>query len=203
MTDRHRSSVPRHPSTVTGVVLAAGAGTRMGQPKLLLPVDGRPLVLWVVDLVNRLPLDRRVIVLGAQAEAVRSALFPADGAHPGGRFGWTVLVNEGWREGMGSSLRCAAEEVDGGMLVFLGDMPWVPEEAARAVLARAGGRPAASAYRGVRGFPVYLPPSLRPEVRALAGDRGARDLLQDCDLIAWPDDRVIRDVDRVEDLLHA
>ncbi|MBC7221105.1 nucleotidyltransferase family protein [Candidatus Bipolaricaulota bacterium] len=184
-------------------MLAAGGGTRMGRPKLLLPVDGRPLLLWVVDLVNRLPLDRRVIVLGAEAEAVRSALFPADGVRPGARFGWTVLVNEGWREGMGSSLRCAAAEGDGGMLVFLGDMPWVPEEAARAVLARAGDRPVAPAHLGRRGFPVFLPPSLRPEVRALAGDRGARDLLRDCDLIAWPDDRVIRDVDRVEDLLHA
>jgi CTP:molybdopterin cytidylyltransferase MocA len=48
----------------------------MGRPKLLLPVDGRPMVAWVVDLVDRLPLDERVIVLGAEAEAIRDALFP-------------------------------------------------------------------------------------------------------------------------------
>lgn len=89
------------------------------------------------------------------------------------------------------------------MLVFLGDMPWVSEEAARAVLARAGDRPVAPMYGGRRGFPVYLPPSLRPQLRALSGDHGARDLLRECDLIPWPDDGVIRDVDRAEDLLHA
>ncbi|MEW6217337.1 MAG: nucleotidyltransferase family protein [Candidatus Bipolaricaulota bacterium] len=260
---------------MTGVVLAAGAGTRMGRPKLLLPVSGRPLLAWVVDLVNRLPLDKRVIVLGAEAEAIRGALFsphprpsparerpmvpwlcsvaaclrrtlgvgdrprcyttsppsdgegflfppPSDGRGRGGgwrrcpltldplsrrgegrRALWHVIVNEGWKEGMGSSLRRAAEEAEGGMLVFLGDMPWVPEEAARAVIAQAGDRPVAPAYRGQQGFPVYLPLVLRPALRSLRGDQGARDLLGGCQLVPWPDDGVIRDVDRVEDLHHA
>ncbi len=243
---------------MTGVVLAAGAGTRMGRPKLLLPLSGRPLLVWVVDLVNRLPLDKRVIVLGAEAEAIRGALFsphprpsparerpmtpwlcsvaaclrrtlgvgdrprryttspPSDGVGflfpppsdgkgrgRGGRALWHVIVNERWKEGMGSSLRRAAEEAEGGMLVFLGDMPWIPEEAARAVIAQAGDRPVAPAYRGQRGFPVYLPLVLRPALRSLRGDQGARDLLGGCQLVPWPDDGVIRDVDRVEDLHHA
>jgi len=114
-----------------------------------------------------------------------------------------VIVNEAWEEGIGSSLRRAAEEVEDGMLIFLGDMPWVPEEAARAVLSRAGDHPVAPAYRGRRGFPVYVPPSLRPQLLALHGDKGARDLLAECHVVPWEDPGVIRDVDRVEDLLHA
>lgn len=264
---RRPSPISRHP--VSGVVLAAGAGTRMGRPKLLLPVDGRPLLAWVVDLVDRLPLDERVIVLGAEMEAVCEALFsphpdplPPGGEgdplhrgtrggrreHPGGEFwvqavppnpaflcdlgvldgkravpsspqpsparergcrqagkdtAWRVLNNPHWQQGLGSSLRRAAEAGEGGLLVFLGDMPWVSEEAARAVLARAGDRPVAPMYGGRRGFPVYLPSSLRPQLQALGGDQGARDLLRACDLIPWSDDGVIRDVDRVEDLLRA
>ncbi len=190
---------------MTAVVLAAGAGTRMGSPKLLLPLDGKPLLAHVLDLVDRLPVDGRVLVLGAEADAIRTVVFPS---HPGplsrrgesGQVRWRVVVNEGWREGMGSSLRKAAEAVDDALLVFLGDMPWVPEGAARAVLARAGDRPVAPAHRGRRGFPVYLPRALRPALLALRGDQGARDLLGNCELIPWPDDGVVRDVDRQEDL---
>lgn len=190
---------------MTGVVLAAGAGRRLGRPKLLLPVGGRPLLAWVVDLVERLPLDERLIVLGGEAMAIREALFPArsDLLPPpgeGARASWRVVVNGAWQDGMGSSLRRAAEVVGGGMLVFLGDMPWVPEQAAREVLARAGDRPVAPAYNGQRGFPVYLPPSLRPEILHLSGDRGARDLLTNCEVIPWDDPGVVRDVDRMEDL---
>ncbi len=188
---------------MTGVVLAAGAGRRMGQPKLLLPLNGRPLLTWVVDLVERLPLDERVIVLGAEAEVVREALFsphPTPRRGEDRRSGWRVLFNADWPEGMGSSLRRAAEEVKDGMLVFLGDMPWVPEAAARAVLARAGDRPVAPAHRGRRGFPVYLPPSLRPKLARLSGDRGARDLLGDCEVFPWDDPGVIQDVDVSADL---
>ncbi len=173
----------------------------MGRPKLLLPIEGRPLLAWVVDLVERLPLDERVIVLGAEAPAIRVAFFPPlPPRGEGVRAGWQVVVNEAWQEGMGSSLRRAAEVVEGGMLVFLGDMPWVPELAAREVLARAGDHPVAPSYEGQRGFPVYLPPSLRREVLRLSGDRGARDLLGDCEVIPWDDPGVVWDVDRMEHL---
>jgi CTP:molybdopterin cytidylyltransferase MocA len=183
---------------MTGVVLAAGEGRRMGRPKLLLPVEGRPLLSWVVDLVERLPVDERLIVLGAEATAIREAFFSSRGE--GAHLPWHLVVNEDWYDGMGSSLRRAAEAVAGGMLVFLGDMPWVPEAAARAVLGRAGDRPVAPAYRGRRGFPVYLPPSLRPALLQLSGDRGARDLVGDCEVIPWDDPGVVRDVDAPADL---
>jgi len=202
---------------VTGVVLAAGAGRRMGQPKLLLPVNGRPMLAWVMDLVGKLPLADRVIVLGAEAEAICAALSslrltvhgsqvrdlglsadwePADRKPPL----WRIIINENWPEGMGSSLRQAAEAVAGGLLVFLGDMPWVPEEGARAVLTRAGARAVALAHRGKRGFPVYLPPSLRSRLLTLRGDVGARELLHDCELIPWDDPGVVQDVDVASDV---
>ncbi|MBC7093632.1 nucleotidyltransferase family protein [Candidatus Bipolaricaulota bacterium] len=191
---------------MTGVVLAAGAGRRMTSPgpKLLLPLNGWPILAWVLELVERLPLAERVLVLGADAQAIRQALFPPhpgplpQGGEGGGR--WRIVINEDWHEGIGASLRRAAEEVEGGMLLFLGDMPWVPEAGARAVLARVGDRPVALSYRGQRGFPVYLPPSLRPGLLALAGDVGARWLLSDCELIPWDDPGVIRDVDVADDL---
>jgi len=193
---------------VVGVVLAAGPGRRMGlsTPKPLLPVQGKPMLAWVLDLVEGLPLSERVLVVGAYAQEILRALFSAE------FFGdeetvlmrngkpWRVLYNAGWPEGMGSSLRLAAKVVGGGMLVFLGDMPYVSEAAARAVLAQAGELPVAPSFRGQRGFPVFLPPSLRPKLLGLRGDVGARDFLSECVLIPWEEPGVILDLDRPADL---
>ncbi|MCS7240175.1 MAG: nucleotidyltransferase family protein [Candidatus Bipolaricaulota bacterium] len=217
---------------VAGVVLAAGPGKRMGlpSPKLLLPIRGKPILAWVLDLVERLPLTERIIVVGAYASQIISALFspaalnswnfstppfsPQERAIPScapclspeekimfhGEKNWRVLYNPNWPEGMGSSLRRAAEAVTTGMLVFLGDMPFVPESAARAVLGRAGEKPVAPSYQGQRGFPVYLPPSFRAQLLRLRGDKGARDLLKECELVPSADPGVIWDVDQPEDL---
>ncbi|MGC9530553.1 MAG: nucleotidyltransferase family protein [Candidatus Bipolaricaulaceae bacterium] len=176
---------------MTGVVLAAGGSRRMGQPKLLLNYQGRPLLAWTLGLVERLPLPRRLLVVGAQQQRVRAAL---------SLDGWELVVNDDWQEGMASSLRAAAEAAGGGLLVFLGDMPCVSEAAARAVLEQAGPHPVAPAFAGRRGFPVYLPPQLRPQLLALRGDVGARGLLQGCRVLPWPDPGVVWDVDTKEDL---
>ena len=204
------SPVTDHGSRLTAVVLAAGAGVRMGRQKLLLPFRGKPLLAWTLDLVEGLPAERRLIILGSHADTILKEIFwlpsPVSVTHhasPVTRHGtpWEVLVNEGWEEGMGSSLRLAAQHVEGGMLVFLGDMPLVPREAALAVLSRAGDRPVAPSYRGRRGFPIYLPPGLRPQLLELRGDIGARDLLkEDCDLIPIDDHGVILDIDTHHDL---
>jgi CTP:molybdopterin cytidylyltransferase MocA len=79
-------------------------------------------------------------------------------------------------------------------------MPYVSEAAARAVLAQAGELPVAPAFRGQRGFPVFLPAYLRPKLLGLRGDVGARDFLSDCVLVPWEEPGVILDLDRPEDL---
>jgi CTP:molybdopterin cytidylyltransferase MocA len=182
----------------------------MGGPKLLLPFRGKPLLAWVLGLVESLPLERRLIVLGAQADEILAKIFavPRDSLptrHPSRvtRNGhlWEVLVNSDWNEGMGSSLRLAAGEVSGGMLVFLGDMPLVPREAVLAVLSRTGERPVAPSYKGQRGFPVYLPASLQSELLALRGDIGARKIIDPrCELIPTDDPGVVLDIDDEADL---
>ncbi len=158
------------------------------------------MLAWVLDLVESLPLSERVLVVGAHAEAILSALFSAPEKGLREEKMWRVIHNPEWPEGMGSSLRCAAELVSTGMLVFLGDMPFVPYEAALAVLSRAGERPVAPSYRGQRGFPVYLPSSLRSALLELKGDVGARFLLEECELIPWEDPGVVVDIDRPEDV---
>jgi CTP:molybdopterin cytidylyltransferase MocA len=150
----------------TGVVLAAGAGTRMGTPKALLSTaDGRT---WV-DIASRLLLDagceRVVVVLGASAPLV---LKPSDVAVE-------TIVNENWRDGMGSSLRVGLEAATGdAALIAVVDMPDLPLAAVQRVLA-SGASLARAVFAGRPGHPVLIGAEhWAPIAATLSGDRGAR-----------------------------
>ncbi|MFE2048562.1 nucleotidyltransferase family protein [Streptomyces sp. NPDC059459] len=190
---------------VTGLLLAAGGGRRLGgRPKALLEHRGRPLVEHAVAALRAAGCTRVHVVLGARAEEVR-ARAALDGC---------VLVdNPGWDEGMGSSLRAGLGSLTGtgarAALVSLVDQPGIGAEAMARV--RAGYRDETSlvsaAYSGVRGHPVLLGAAHWAGVAATAtGDRGARAYLREheaeialveCGEVALP-----YDIDTVADLHH-
>ena len=91
------SAVVNQPLRFGAIILAAGASTRMGSPKQLLPLNGRPLLTGVVEAALAAKVWPVVVVLGAHAEKIRPLL----ARHP-------VLIaeNPAWAEGMASSLRC-------------------------------------------------------------------------------------------------
>jgi molybdenum cofactor cytidylyltransferase len=103
---------------VSAVVLAAGASTRMGRPKLLLPLGGEPLVRRTVRQVMDAGFDDVLVVVGFDAYAVLTAL---DG------LGCRHAVNTKYQSGMGSSFRTAIEALgDGDAAMFaLADQPFV------------------------------------------------------------------------------
>jgi nicotine blue oxidoreductase len=177
-----------------GLLLAAGAGRRMGGPKALVRLDGRPLVLRAVDVLRAAGCAPLVVVVGAAADEVR-ALLPAD---------VTAVEASGWADGMGASLRAglaALEPLPGvtAAIVHLVDLPGVTA-AAVARLAASGDTPAAlarAAYDGRAGHPVLLGRDHWAAVAGAAtGDAGARGylagnpdvVLVECGDVAEPDD---------------
>ncbi|MFE4227981.1 nicotine blue oxidoreductase [Arthrobacter sp. NPDC056886] len=163
----------------TAVLLAAGAGTRLGLgPKALLPFRGRTLVEVLADVLIDGGCRDVVVVLGADSARVRAAtdLRP-----------YTVVENPDWATGMGGSFRAgvaAAAPVDH-VLIALVDQPGLsPEAVARLVAAHRPGRVTAAAYRDAegklqRGHPLLLDAGLRAEAAETAtGDAGARAFLQ-------------------------
>jgi molybdenum cofactor cytidylyltransferase len=157
---------------IAGIVLAAGASSRMGRQKLLLPMEGgQPLIRLVVERVVAAGLDDVVVVLGRDAEAVAAAL-AALPVH--------TVVNPRYAEGQSTSLRVGLDALrpdTEAAVVALGDQPLPdPGLVTRLVAAfRASGRPiVVPRYRDGRGNPVLFAAALFEELRAVTGDQGGR-----------------------------
>jgi molybdenum cofactor cytidylyltransferase len=158
---------------VVGLVLAAGRSTRMGRPKQLAELDGRPLLEHVLAALESVPLDRVMVALGAHAETILERV-DLHGAEP--------LVVEGFEAGMGHVLARAAATLGDAdaVVVCLGDQPLLgPKVVAELVAAwRAGAGPVVTAaYGGRGGNPKLFDRSVLAELARLGGDTGARDLL--------------------------
>lgn len=200
--------------SAAAVILAAGAGRRMGGPKALLEFEGRLLIERAVDTAVHGGCADVLVVLGASVDEVlrRADLRSA-----------RIIVNEDWPEGMGSSLRSglrtlqsAASPADAptdrtdAALILLVDQPFVGPQAVRAVLDswRGGARLTAASYDGRRGHPVLLGREYWADAVASAkGDAGARTLLAEhaADLVLVPCDTLAdpRDLDTPADLLSS
>ena len=162
-------------STVAGLLLAAGAGTRMGRPKaLVVDDDGTSWLARGVQVLLEGGCDDVTVVLGAAADEALARV--PDGV--------TVVVADDWAEGMSASLRAGLEalhdsDVDAA-LVSLVDLPDVTGSVVHRVLAAGADRAALirTTYDGRPGHPVVLGREHWTGVRAAAvGDRGARDYL--------------------------
>ena len=132
-----------------GLLLAAGAGRRMGGPKALVELDGEPLVRRALRVLARRRLRAAVVVVGAAADDVRAVL-PPDVA---------AVEAADWADGMGASLRAglaALPDVDA-VLVHLVDLPGVTAAAvARLAAGAARRRCRRAAYDGRPAHPVVL-----------------------------------------------
>jgi molybdenum cofactor cytidylyltransferase len=159
------------------IILAAGASTRMGEPKQLLPLTGHPLIIRAVEAALASAAWPVIVVLGAHAEKIRPLL----ARHP-------VLIaeNPAWIEGMASSLRTGIATLQqfsrslNAAVVVLCDQPAFSAQIIERLVAtqRETGRSIVAAhYNGRNGAPALF---LREHFAALAtltGEAGARDLL--------------------------
>ena len=197
------SSVARR--RIAAVVLAAGRSRRMGANKLLLELDGKPLVRHVLDAIAASHATTTIVILGHEAAKVRAAL--ADCAA-------TFVVNEAYHEGLASSLHkgvaALPAEVDGAM-IFLSDMPDIePALIDRMIAAFDPDRHKSIVVpirHGRRGHPVLWGgaffPLLLTETQGDAGAKALIDRFADQVVeIAAPTDGVLRDLDTPEDFFR-
>jgi molybdenum cofactor cytidylyltransferase len=177
--------MPSKPHTdsnpIPAILLAAGASTRLGQPKQLLrlPAFDRETLLDHAVALARAPGAAPIfVVLGAHAEEIILECELLD----------CILVrNEAWAEGMASSLRVGIAAVlehapaASGAMVLVCDQPGLSAELLVRLLDAHKvdeNRITASRYAGRMGVPAIFPRATFPSLLALQGDQGARALLQ-------------------------
>jgi molybdenum cofactor cytidylyltransferase len=160
---------------IATVVLAAGLARRMGRQKLLLQLQGKPVVRWAVEHVVS-HVEDVVIVTGPDDSALRQALE-----------GLTVrfVVNPRPQDGQGTSIAAgvaALKPWTTAALIALGDQPRMPAAVVPALLEalrRSGKAIVAPLYQGVQGTPVVFSSEVFAELRALKGDAGARAVVKE------------------------
>jgi len=165
-------SRPRH-AGLGGVLLAAGGGERLGQPKQLLEIDGEPLVRRAAANMQRLCGAAVIVVTGAYADRVEMCLR---------ELSVTVIRNPHWRRGLGGSLvsGLAASSADAVLVMVCDQAALEVSDLQRLVDAwtKTANHPAAASYAGVLGVPAIIPRKWFGALGALDGDSGAREFLR-------------------------
>lgn len=183
---------------IAGVVLAAGAAQRFGQPKPLLDWRGKALVWHVVQAALQANVSPVVVVGGAETPKLQRALsdLPV-----------TVIHNPHWQAGQRTSVQRGLEAVSGqGMaaLFFLADQPQVSVPLIRSLMEiHAQRRPAivGPLIDGQRSNPVLFDCATYAAFATLSGDQGARQLFSQfpVEWMPWYDETLALDIDTPQD----
>lgn len=189
-------------NSVGAVIIAAGASSRLGQPKQLVKWQGETLLQRAIRIARESGTAPVLVVLGAHREEIESRVDFC---------GTKIVVNRNWQEGMAGSIRFGIEglkeksfEAEGALLMIC-DQPAVTTDHLRQMLDAFHRNPTsavASLYAGKRGIPAIFPSEAFPDLLALRGDMGARGLLlkPDRKVIEIPLRNGDQDIDSPEDL---
>jgi molybdenum cofactor cytidylyltransferase len=164
--------------TCAAIILAAGASTRLGQPKQLIAVDGETLLHRTTRLAIEAGCLPVLVVLGRDAATLAGEVE---------ELGVSIVINDEWQTGMASSLRrglqavLAAKPHQPRIMILVCDQPKLDVSVLRDLLSAHTEKEtliAASRYQGTNGVPAIFSRELFPELLELTGDQGARRIMQ-------------------------
>lgn len=181
---------------VGAVVLAAGASSRLGEPKQLVTLGGETLLERTVRVAREAGCSPVMVVVGSEYAQVLGHNVLGDAV---------PVINDSWKEGMASSIRSglralefAARDAEG-VLLMTCDQPAVTVEHLSRLMLRAEVK--ASRYAGKNGVPAFFPKKHFNQLMELKGDAGARELLAEARYEELENGEL--DVDTVKDLERA
>jgi molybdenum cofactor cytidylyltransferase len=159
---------------VTGLVLAAGGSSRLGQPKQLLPYRDGTLLEHVLATACASPLDQLIVAVGGSSDEILARVDMR---------GAEVVVNDSYGEGCSSSIAASLPFVDPAadvLVLMLGDQPGVTAaNVCGLVQGRADSPVAVCRYDDGRGHPFAFSRSIFGELADLHGDKAVWKLLEE------------------------
>jgi molybdenum cofactor cytidylyltransferase len=187
---------------VAAIIVAAGASSRLGQPKQLIFCDGEPLLQRAIRMASEAGASPVLVVLGAHRDLIERRV-DFQGAK--------IVVNDHWAEGLASSVCVGVNAAEfespdaSGVLLMTCDQPRITAQHLGRLIDtfhHAPGTAVASVYAGTRGIPAIFPSMAFPDLCALGGDQGARSLLanEPWPVLEVPLEGGEVDIDRPEDL---
>jgi molybdenum cofactor cytidylyltransferase len=188
-------------SNIGIIILAAGASTRLGQPKQLLTYQGKALIRHIAEVAIGSQCQSVVVVLGAYAESIASHLINLD-IH--------IVYNQEWSTGMASSIKWGIKAVQAiapdieAIVLMLCDQPFVSSNLINQLVAEyqaTNSMIVASEYANILGVPALFHKELFSELTLLQGDVGARKtiLQYDYNCSSIPFAEGVNDLDTLED----
>jgi molybdenum cofactor cytidylyltransferase len=182
------------------IILAAGASTRLGQPKQNLVFQNKTLLQNAIEAGLASGCRPMVVVLGANADKIHLPIEHED---------VDILINKDWAEGMASSIRLAIKHVEKdaavkGAIIMLCDQPYVNVELLERLQKKQleTEKPIiACIYNYVIGVPALFDRLLFDDLRSLTGNEGAKKIIKDhqSDVATVLFEKGIIDIDTMED----
>lgn len=159
--------------------MAAGMSSRMGNPKLLLPLKGKPLYRYSVELTKRQRLHPIVFIGGEYLETFQTSAADLDGIE--------YIKNNNYMQGMSTSLKLGIEKIKGRVdaaFIFLADQPLVPDLVVQSLIQdykkerQKGIRIVRPKYNENLSHPILISSSLFSEFLDLEGDQGGKEIIK-------------------------
>ncbi|MDE0015170.1 MAG: nucleotidyltransferase family protein [Candidatus Poribacteria bacterium] len=190
--------------SISGILLAAGLSTRMGEPKQLLPFGESTIVETVVDNMLGAKFDEVIVIVGHRAEEIQTQL----GARP-----IKTVFNPDYRDGMLTSAQTGVRSLESSdaFALMLVDQPFITSALIDQVVdayQRTEKGIALPSYNYKRGHPVIFDEKYARDILALTSESGGVRVLfkkygDDIHYVTVDTDNVLRDIDYREDYERA
>jgi molybdenum cofactor cytidylyltransferase len=159
---------------IGAIILAAGLSKRMGKPKLLLPLNGKPLFRYPLEQAMRNHIQPVCLIAGQHIQSFKTESSDLSNVE--------YIYNPSYEKGMSSSLKIGIENIKNrtdATFIFLADQPFVPDLVIRSMIEQFSKdtRIIRPQYHGNFGHPILIDRSLYDEFLNLEGDQGGKEII--------------------------
>ncbi|NYE07048.1 molybdenum cofactor cytidylyltransferase [Bacillus niacini] len=159
---------------IGAIILAAGLSKRMGKPKLLLPLNGKPLFRYPLEQAMRNHIQPICLIAGQHIQSFKT--------ESSDLLNVEYIYNPSYEKGMSSSLKIGIENIKNrtdATFIFLADQPFVPDLVIRSMIEQFSKdtRIIRPQYHGNFGHPILIGRSLYDEFLNLEGDQGGKEII--------------------------